>query len=75
MPDTTNQDPEDYLASTDAARYVGVSTRTLLRYEESGRLAAERLPSGHRRYRRSELDKLRRPTAAPAQPLPAEVTA
>lgn len=66
MTDTTEREREDYLASTEAARYVGVSTRTLLRYEEAGRLNPDRLPSGHRRYRRSELDKLRRPTPAGA---------
>ena len=66
MPDTTDQEREDYFTSTEAARYVGVSTRTLLRYEQAGRLNVERLPTGHRRYARSELDKLRTRSTAGA---------
>ena len=42
-----------------AARLLGVSTRTLRRYADAGRLAVIVLPSGHRRYRTEDLDRLR----------------
>lgn len=43
----------------DAARLLGVSTRTLTRYADAGRIRFTVLPSGHRRYRLADLEALR----------------
>ncbi len=40
---------------TEAAELLGVSTRTLLRWEESGKIKPERTPGGHRRYDKEKL--------------------
>jgi predicted site-specific integrase-resolvase len=64
MPITPNQSAEDYLAITEASRRVGVSTRTLLRWEERGLIEPMRLPdangepTGARRYKIADLDRL-----------------
>lgn len=43
-----------------AARYVGVHPQTLRRWQAEGRIAAERVNArGDRRFRRSELDRLK----------------
>jgi excisionase family DNA binding protein len=42
----------------DAARLIGVHVDTLRRYEASGRIAAQRTPSGHRRFKRSDVEAL-----------------
>ena len=41
-----------------AAAILGVSVDTLRRWSNSGRLPVVVLPSGHRRYRREDLDAL-----------------
>ena len=59
MPVRTNPEPGDYLSITEAAQYIGVSTRTLLRYEERGLIHPHRLPdNGPRRYLPADLDAL-----------------
>lgn len=50
-------DPE-LLTSSEAARHVGVTVRTLHRWEEQGRITARRTPGGHRRYSRNDLNAL-----------------
>ena len=52
---------EQWLSPARAAQYVGVSKRTLQRWEHVGRLRPSRTPSGHRRYRLSELNTLLHP--------------
>ena len=43
-----------------AARYLGVTTGTVRKWQRAGRLACERIgPRGDRRFRRSELDRFR----------------
>ena len=42
---------------SEAARILGVSITTLRRWDNEGKLTAERTPAGHRRY---DLDKLKR---------------
>ena len=57
----------DELTPAEAADILGVSPSTVRRYEESGLLVPRRLPgSGHRRYRRGEVEALR--DQADAQP-------
>ena len=55
----------DTLAPAEAARRAGVSTRTLRRWEQAGKLQASRTASGQRRYRPADLE-----AAANRQPLP-----
>jgi excisionase family DNA binding protein len=51
-------DMDRWLSPAQASKYLGVSTRTLVRWEDRGRLRSARTPSGHRRYRLSELRRL-----------------
>lgn len=49
---------EELLTTAQAARAVGVSRMTLVRYEEKGYVTPARvLPSGHRRWLLSELER------------------
>ena len=43
------------LTITEAAKLLGVSTRTLLRWEEKGKITSIRTPGGHRRYDSAKL--------------------
>lgn len=43
-----------------AARQLGVHENTLRRWEETGLIRAVRLPSGVRRFRREDIEQLRR---------------
>lgn len=50
----------DFLSVKDAADYVGVSSQTLRRWDESGKLSPIRHPAnGYRYYRRSDLEPFR----------------
>lgn len=49
---------EDWLTPQQVAELFGVSTWTVRRWEDRGALIPERLPSGHRRYRKSDVDRL-----------------
>ena len=51
---------EHWLAPGKAARLLSVSTRTLQRWEEKGRLRSVRIPTGHRRYPLSDLLRILR---------------
>jgi DNA-binding transcriptional MerR regulator len=64
-------DPEDALTPVEAARILGVSESTVRRYEDDTPQRAallkpvRRLPgSGHRRYRRGDVEALRDAIAA-----------
>ncbi len=46
----------------EAARYLGVFPLTLRNWEKKGLLKAFRTLGGHRRFKRSELDKIRNST-------------
>ncbi len=42
---------DSLLTASEAARYAGVTTRTLIRWAEKGKLAQpKRTPGGHRRW-------------------------
>jgi excisionase family DNA binding protein len=56
MPHRNENDGQDLLTTSAAATALGVSVRTIYRYEASGVLTAVRTPGGHRRFRRAELD-------------------
>jgi excisionase family DNA binding protein len=55
MPETGG---DTLLKTTEAATLAGVSIRTLYRWEALGYIAALRTPSGHRRFRRSDVEAL-----------------
>lgn len=56
--------PCDHLvAPQEAARRLGISRNTLLRWEETGHITPIRLPSGVRRYRTADIDALLQKTA------------
>lgn len=48
----------EMLTIAHAARVLGVGTRTLERWTEDGLVPVFRLPNGHRRFRRSEIESL-----------------
>lgn len=53
---------DELLTVGQAAALVGVSTITLKRWEASGRIRSERTPTGHRRFRRSDVEALLTPS-------------
>lgn len=57
MPNSHNDDAE-WVNATNAGRYLSVSQSTLYRWEKSGDLVPARTPSGQKRYRVSDLDKI-----------------
>lgn len=51
---------DDLLTSAEAARLLGVGATAIKRWSDSGSLTCIRTPGGHRRFSRSELERLRR---------------
>ncbi len=49
------------LTSAEVARLLDVTDETVRRWAEQGKLAHVRLPSGHRRFRRGDLDEFMQP--------------
>jgi|GEM_PF-2352672 len=49
---------EQILSISEAAEYLGVFTLTLRTWEKKGMLKAFRTLGGHRRYKKSDLDKI-----------------
>ena len=49
---------EDLLTPIEAARRLGITVRTLHRWEEAGFITAVRTPYGHRRYSPADIEKL-----------------
>ena len=47
------------LTVREAAKLVGVSPDTVRRWADAGRLASYRLPSGHRRFDQSKVERFR----------------
>jgi excisionase family DNA binding protein len=57
--------PDDLLTTNEVAELARVSRQTVWRWAEDGVLpTAVELPSGHRRFRRSDVEKLITPKAA-----------
>jgi excisionase family DNA binding protein len=52
------------LTTRQAARILGVSTSTVVGYANRGVLRTFRLPSGHRRFRRADVEALLDPGRA-----------
>ncbi len=55
-----------WLSLGQAAKYVGVSERTLRKWADEGRLAAFSTPGGHRRFRLTDLDEFLHDARVPA---------
>lgn len=49
---------DEYLPIGEAAALIGVSVDTLRRWEREERIKALRLPTGHRRFKRSDIEAL-----------------
>ena len=47
----------DWLTLGQAAKYLGMAQSTIRKWSDSGRIPAFYTPGGHRRYRRSDLDR------------------
>lgn len=58
MTNRTEQSESDYLTPAEASEITSLHTRTLARLADAGDLEAFYLPSGHRRYRRSDINRL-----------------
>jgi len=52
-----------WLTSLEAAKRLGVTVRTLHRWELEGRIRSVRTPHNHRRYDQSEIDSLLKASA------------
>ena len=62
-----NRGPDDYVSATAAAHRLGVSTRTLRRYTQQGRLPDARSAGGRRIFRIGDLDAItRKPSTSTA---------
>jgi excisionase family DNA binding protein len=49
---------EDYLTPAEAAKRLRVTTLTLIRWFDSGRIGGIVLPGGHHRYRKEDIARL-----------------
>src|ERR687894_2294383 len=49
--------PPEWLTLGQAAKYLGVAQSTMRKWSDLGRVSAFYTPGGHRRYRRSDLDR------------------
>jgi excisionase family DNA binding protein len=58
--------PEPLLTASEVARRAKVHTDTIRRWAEAGLLESITLPSGHRRFRRSAVDEMLKPSKTPA---------
>lgn len=58
-----NRGPDDYISATAAAHRIGVSTRTLRRYTQEGKLPDARSAGGRRIFRVGDLDAITRKPA------------
>lgn len=55
MRTTTTHDDDDLLTPREVSRMLGIGLRTLDKYTANGVLRCLYLPSGHRRFRRSDV--------------------
>lgn len=58
MTNKPEQDRPDKLSPSQAAQMLHVSTRTLTRMADSGKVAVIKLPSGHRRYMLEDIEAM-----------------
>lgn len=58
-------EPEQLLTPGEVARILRVDPKTVTRWARTGKLSAVTLPSGHRRYRESEIRMICTPRRNP----------
>jgi excisionase family DNA binding protein len=58
VPFMTSHHADAYLTPAQACDLLHISRSTLDRYQSSGRIEPVRLPTGHRRFRRSDVEAL-----------------
>ncbi len=73
MTKTTDQDEAAYIRPGEAARLAFISTKTLSRLADAGRIESLKLDSGHRRYNRIDVLALLTPSA-PVESVSPEAT-
>ena len=54
----TDEKPHDLLTPFEVAALFRVDIRTVARWVKQGRLKFVQLPSGHRRYRRKDIEQM-----------------
>lgn len=64
MTDKQRLDDEAKLKPAEAAEALRVDTRTLTRMANRGELSIIKLPSGHHRYLRAEIERLAQPVTS-----------
>lgn len=57
----------EYVTVGEAAAIATVSTDTIKRWEKAGRIESLRTPTGHRRFRRSDVEALLQPATPTAR--------
>ena len=62
----TKHDSYNLMTSGEVANLIGVSVDTIRRWEKSGKVAALFTPTGHRRFRREDVERLLQPSAPSA---------
>lgn len=59
---------KDFLRISEAAEYLGVSSRTLRNWENAGKITAHRHPvNGYRLFRQQDLDELLKQVQQPSE--------
>ncbi|HEV7523909.1 MAG TPA: helix-turn-helix domain-containing protein [Acidimicrobiia bacterium] len=58
--DLTFADHGDLLTPAEAARKLGVTPNTVTRWSRAGKISAIQTMGGHRRFRRSEIERVQR---------------
>jgi excisionase family DNA binding protein len=53
-----DEKPHELMTAAEVAKALRIDARTIARWARSGQLRCVRLPSGHRRYRREDIEKL-----------------
>lgn len=61
MTNRTSDSGAEYISPGEASRIAFVTPRTLTRLANRGELRTKTLPSGHRRYRREDVEGLLKP--------------
>lgn len=64
MTERTDANGTDFYRPLEAAQQLGVTMKTMTRYAERGLVLSRVLPSGHRRYLKSDVDALRERSAS-----------
>ncbi|MCF8605116.1 MerR family DNA-binding transcriptional regulator [Gordonia sp. HY442] len=54
----SNSYSDDAIAIGETAKMLGVSVKTVRNWEARGLISALRTPTGHRRFRRSDVERL-----------------